>query len=177
MEGIGNVRNADGKVYRSSGSGYGELTKALVRFGYGIENNPRGDFEIRGVSQELIGRFSKRHQEIDRKTRELLAKEPEKAGRNINAIRDHIAHKERARKIKDVGFARLQSLWNGQLSSAERVQLTRLDRNPPLQPDAPKMTAAEAVTWAEDHCLAARWSWWTRPDRSAASKCWSCSGW
>src|SRR5277367_4081943 len=27
---------------------YHELTKALVRFGYGIENNPRGDFEIRG---------------------------------------------------------------------------------------------------------------------------------
>jgi conjugative relaxase-like TrwC/TraI family protein len=130
---------------------YHELTKALVRFGYGIENNPRGDFEIRGVSQELIGRFSKRHQEIDRKTRELLAREPEKAGRNINAIRDHIAHKERARKIKDLGIARLQSLWDGQLSSDERAQLTRLDRNPPFQPDAPKMTAAEAVTWAEDH--------------------------
>jgi conjugative relaxase-like TrwC/TraI family protein len=26
---------------------YHELTMALVRFGYGIENNPRGDFEIR----------------------------------------------------------------------------------------------------------------------------------
>jgi hypothetical protein len=103
------------------------------------------------VSQELIERFSKRHQEIDRKTRELLAREPEKAGRNINAIRDHIAHKERARKIKDVGIARLQSLWNGQLSFDERLRLTRLDRNPPLQLDAPKMTAAEAVTWAEDH--------------------------
>ena len=70
---------------------------------------------------------------------------------SINAIRDHIAHKERARKIKDVGIARLQSLWNGQLSFDERLRLTRLDRNPPLQLDAPKMTAAEAVTWAEDH--------------------------
>ena len=130
---------------------YHELTKALIRFGYAIENNPRGDFEIRGVSKELIERFSKRHQEIDRKTRELLAREPEKAGRNINAIRDHIAHKERARKIKDVGMARLQSLWNGQLSTEERTQLERLDRNPPLQPDTPKMTATEAVTWAEEH--------------------------
>ena len=54
------------------------------------------------------------------KTRELLEREPEKAGRNIKAIRDNIAHKERARKIKDVGIVRLQSMWNEQLSSDER---------------------------------------------------------
>ncbi len=40
---------------------YHELVRSLQRFGYGVENNPRGDFEIAGVSKELIDRFSKRH--------------------------------------------------------------------------------------------------------------------
>jgi conjugative relaxase-like TrwC/TraI family protein len=79
---------------------YHELSRALRRFGYGIENQRRGDFEIKGVSPALIEKFSKRHQEIDQKTRELLEREPEKANGNIAAIRENIAHKERARKIQ-----------------------------------------------------------------------------
>ena len=58
---------------------YHELVRSLQRFGYGVENNPRGDFEIVGVGKELIDRFSKRHREIDEKTRELLEREPDKA--------------------------------------------------------------------------------------------------
>ena len=50
-----------------------------MKFGYQIENKPRGDFEIKGVAPALIERFSKRHREIDQQTRELLAREPEKA--------------------------------------------------------------------------------------------------
>ena len=46
---------------------YHELSRALRQFGYGIENKRRGDFEIKGVSPALIEKFSKRHQEIDRK--------------------------------------------------------------------------------------------------------------
>src|SRR6266571_1158848 len=90
---------------------YHELARELREFGYAIENKPRGDFEIQGISSALIEKFSKRHQEIDQKTRELLARQPEKADGNLAAIREHIAHKERARKIKDVGRSRLQALW------------------------------------------------------------------
>ena len=86
---------------------YHELVKSLQRFGYRVQNNPRGDFEIEGVSQELIDRFSKRHREIDEKTKELLEREPDKANQNIKVIRANIAHKERARKIKDVGFVEI----------------------------------------------------------------------
>ncbi len=130
---------------------YHELARALTGFGYGIENKPRGDFEIAGVSQELIDRFSKRHREIDEKTRQLLEREPDKATRNLQEIRANIAHKERARKIKNVGIKRLQSLWDGQLSADERSQIRRLDRNLSLQSDTPRMTAEQAVKWAEDH--------------------------
>jgi conjugative relaxase-like TrwC/TraI family protein len=134
---------------------YHELVGSLQRFGYGVENNPRGDFEIVGVSKELIDRFSKRHREIDEKTKEFLEREPDKANQNIKVIRANIAHKERARKIKDVGIIKLQSIWNKQLSWREQFQLHRLDkhRSPEI---AQKMTAEQAVGWAEQHLFERR---------------------
>ena len=134
---------------------YHEMVRSLQRFGYGIENNPRGDFEIVGVGKELIDRFSKRHRQIDEKTRELLEREPDKAGQNIKVIRANIAHKERARKIKDVGIVKLQSIWNKQLSWREQFQLHRLDKH--CSPEIPhKMTAEQAVGWAEQHLFERR---------------------
>ncbi len=81
---------------------------------------------LKASHKELIERFSKRHHEIDEKTKELLEREPEKANQNIKVIRANIAHKERARKIKDVGIAKLQSIWNKQLSWGEWWQVKHL---------------------------------------------------
>ena len=130
---------------------YHELARDLHRFGYAIENKPRGDFEIKGISPELIQRFSKRHQEIDAKTRELLERQPEKADGNIAEIRDHIAHKERARKIKDIGLARLQTLWDGQLTAEEKASLRSLTIEQPAVAVTSSETAEKAVAWAEEH--------------------------
>jgi conjugative relaxase-like TrwC/TraI family protein len=55
---------------------YHELARDLRRFGYELENNRRGDFEVTGVSPDLIARFSKRHIEIDRQTETLLEAAP-----------------------------------------------------------------------------------------------------
>ncbi|HEX3626344.1 MAG TPA: AAA family ATPase [Verrucomicrobiae bacterium] len=131
------------------------MVRSLQRFGYGVENNPRGDFEIAGVGKDLIDRFSKRHEEIDRKTKELLEREPDKAGQNIKVIRANIAHNERARKIKDVGIVKLQSMWNKQLSWKEWWQVNHLDkhRSPEI---SQKMTAGQAVSWAEQHLFERR---------------------
>jgi conjugative relaxase-like TrwC/TraI family protein len=134
---------------------YHELVRSLQKFGYGVENNPRGDFEIAGVSKELIDRFSKRHREIDEKTRELLEHQPDNANQNIKVIRANIAHKERARKIKDVGIVKLQSIWNQQLSWKERWQISRLDKHRSSEV-AQKMTAEQAVNWAEQHLFERR---------------------
>ncbi len=134
---------------------YHELVGSLQKFGYGIENNPRGDFEVRGVSKELIDRFSKRHLQINEKTKELLEREPDKANQNIKVIRANIAHTERARKIKDVGIVKLQSIWSKQLSWKEWWQISRLDkqRSPEI---SQKMTAEQAVGWAEQHLFERR---------------------
>jgi conjugative relaxase-like TrwC/TraI family protein len=77
---------------------YHELARALRGYGYTIANAARGDFELAEVSRELCERFSKRHREIDEKTRAFLASHPEKQAGNEAAIREHIAHKDRARK-------------------------------------------------------------------------------
>ena len=134
---------------------YHEMVRSLQKFGYGVENNPRGDFEIAGVSKELIDRFSKRHREIDEKTKEFLEREPDKANQNIKVIRANIAHKERARKIKDVGIVKLQSMWNKQLTWKEWWQISRLDKQ--RSPDtSQKITASQAVSWAEQHLFERR---------------------
>ena len=135
---------------------YHELSRRLCRFGYGIENQRRGDFEIKGVSPALVEKFSKRHQEIDQKTRELLEREPEKATGNIAVIRDHIAHKERARKIKGITLPELRASWDRQLTDAEKTSLGRLAIEQLLTAASSEALAEKAVVWAEEHLFERR---------------------
>ena len=101
---------------------YHELARELRAFGYNLKHNARGDFEIQGVSPELCQRFSKRHQEIDEKTRELLAEKPHLSKANIKEIRNSVAQSERLRKIKAVRLAELRSLWISQISPQRKRQ-------------------------------------------------------
>jgi conjugative relaxase-like TrwC/TraI family protein len=135
---------------------YHELARELVKFGYQIENQPRGDFEIKGVAPELIDKFSKRHKQIDQKARELLAQEPEKATGNIAAIRENIAHRERPPKVRDLGLEKLQRLWEGQMTASEKASLQNLAVNPPRISNTPANLAAMSVTWAEEHLFERR---------------------
>jgi conjugative relaxase-like TrwC/TraI family protein len=135
---------------------YHELSRALRQFGYGIENRRRGDFEIKGVSASLTEKFSKRHQEIDQKTDELLECDPEKGNGNIAVIRDHIAHKERARKIKGITLPELRTNWDRQLTADERASLGRLATEQPSVAASSEAMAERAVSWAEEHLFERR---------------------
>lgn len=135
---------------------YYELARSLVKCGYQIENKPRGDFEIKGILPELVKKFSKRHDEIDQKTRELLEREPEKAEGNLAAIRENIAHKERARKIRDIGLEKLQAIWDGQMSLPEKESLRLLTTKQPVTTDTNENVAEKAVAWAEEHLFERR---------------------
>jgi conjugative relaxase-like TrwC/TraI family protein len=131
---------------------YHELARELRRFGYDVVNHPRGDFEIKGVSQEVCQRFSKRHEEIDEKTRELLAQKPHLAGGNVKDIREGIAQSERLRKIKGITAEELRSLWMGQVSKSEKKTIAALKTGWVPQSTAQKKDRAiEAVVWAEEH--------------------------
>jgi conjugative relaxase-like TrwC/TraI family protein len=129
---------------------YHELARRLRRFGYGIRNQTRGDFEIEGISPEICERFSKRRVEIDEAIKKLLAENPEYAGGDLMAMRRLIATAERARKQKELSQDEKQSLWDAQLSENERAVLRRLtnysESNRTNRPDL-----AETVQWAEEH--------------------------
>ena len=131
---------------------YHELARELRAFRYNLKQNARGDFEIQEVSPELCQRFSKRHQEIDEKTRELLAKKPHLAKGNVLEIRNSIAQSERLRKIKSVRLAELRSLWTRQISPAEKEAVASLKHGVSLSPsDRVAGNALAAVAWAEEH--------------------------
>jgi len=130
---------------------YHEFARDLRQFGYEIENKPRGDFEIKGVSRELQSRFSKRHNEIDASIERLLKEKPELAKGNLKALRSQIAQAERSRKISGIALTELQRLWNSQLTSGEKQSLRKLAHQPKAEIQSPSLTAQVAIQWAEEH--------------------------
>jgi conjugative relaxase-like TrwC/TraI family protein len=131
---------------------YHELARELRGFGYRIRNRVRGDFEIEGVSEQLCERFSKRHTQIDEALAKLLAEKPELAGANFQALRAQLATAERSRKQKDLSRAELLTLWEAQLSDAERASLRQLSKLPGNDlNEKNSVTVSEAVQWAEEH--------------------------
>ena len=129
---------------------YHELARGLKKFGYQIRNQSRGDFQIEGISEELCGRFSKRHFQIDEAIKKLLAEKPEYVRGDIMAMRRLVATAERARKQQNLSRAELQTLWNSQMTDAERTTLRKVSTGVSM-PVKGRVTIAEAVQWAEDH--------------------------
>jgi len=131
---------------------YHELARELQTFGYRIHNRVRGDFQVEGISQDLCERFSKRHGQIDAALDKLLADSPELKSSNIKELRARLAEAERTRKQKELSHDELRSLWDAQLSKAERAALQQLARqqNPAAKEDK-RVTVNEAVEWAEEH--------------------------
>ena len=131
---------------------YHELARDLRRFGYEIENRPRGDFQIAGVAKELCSRFSKRHNEIDERIEKLLREKPELAGGNLKELRAQIAQAERSRKISGIRLSELERLWAGQVTQAERQSLSKVVRQTAPETPVNRLPVAEAaIQWAEDH--------------------------
>jgi conjugative relaxase-like TrwC/TraI family protein len=128
-----------------------ELCKGLWALGYEIENHARG-FEIKGVPQSVIARFSKRHRQIDEETRERLAK-GEKVG-NIKDLRERVAHGNRHRKMKDSTADRLRSAWSGEMQSDELAALRTLQSLKPCL--VQKADLAGIVAWADEHLFERR---------------------
>lgn len=127
-----------------------ELCKGLHALGYEIENHARG-FEIKGVPQSIIARFSKRHQQID-ETRERLQKG--EVVENVNDLRERVAHGNRRRKLKDSTAERLRETWRREMPSAELSALRTLQAVKPRV--AQKADVASFVMWAEQHLFERR---------------------
>jgi len=130
---------------------YHELSKGLRSLGYEIGNNAQ-DFEIKGVPVRVIKQFSKRHEEIDAEAKRRIEVE----GGDENTVRRQVARDLRKRKVKTATTENLRPTWIDQMTELEWETLQRLR---PLQMQSvrvSKMTAIEAVIWAEKHLFERR---------------------
>jgi conjugative relaxase-like TrwC/TraI family protein len=103
-------------VYRN------ELAKRVQQIGYRIQTSKHG-FQIDGVSDEVLKRFSKRAQQRDAVVIEL----EQKLGCKLsnNAI-SHAVHQSRAEKVKGISTAEVRERQLAQLSSEEQQSLQNL---------------------------------------------------
>jgi len=103
-------------VYRN------ELAKRVQQIGYHIRPVKYG-FEIEGVSDAVLKRFSKRAQQRDAVVKQM----EEKLGRKLsNDEISHAVHQSRAKKVKGISTAEvLERQWS-QLSADERQSLQTL---------------------------------------------------
>lgn len=103
-------------VYRN------ELAKRVQEIGYQIRPAKHG-FEIEGVSDAVVQRFSKRSQQRDAVVREM----EEKLGRKLtNDEIAHAVHQSRAKKVKGISTAEVRERQMAQLRPDELLALQKL---------------------------------------------------
>lgn len=133
------------EVYRNA------LAMRLTALGYQLRTTANG-FEIEGVSEELIMRFSKRRQAMVAAEAKLVAQLGQKLTNNGRAA---VAHATRERKRRDLGSDELVAHQRAQMSAVELAALTRLipgersNRIPAVT--APSLAAGEVIRRACDH--------------------------
>ena len=128
-------------VYRN------ELAKQVRAIGYGIRPVKHG-FEIEGVSDDLIQRFSKRSQQRDAVVKEM----EQRLGRKLtNDEVAHAVHQSRARKIKGISTQEVRKHQLAQLRPDELVALQKLSES--VQPQRPIRTF-ESENQSLQHAIA-----------------------
>ena len=103
-------------VYRN------ELAKRVQQIGYRIQPSKHG-FQIDGVSDEVLKRFSKRAQQRDAVVQELEQKLGRKLSNNAISL---AVHQSRAEKVKGISTAEVRERQMAQLSSDEQQSLQKL---------------------------------------------------
>ncbi|MBL9171573.1 MAG: relaxase domain-containing protein [Verrucomicrobiales bacterium] len=134
------------EVYRS------ELAAGLKDLGYRIRNTRKG-FEIEGVSLEVIRKFSKRAEQIDRAEEKLAKKLGAKPSPQT---RMHLAQSTRGPKLQ-VTQAQLLKHQQEQLTPEELAELNRVRQAARgYRPQAATISTAQALDYARDHLFERR---------------------
>src|SRR5256886_17419555 len=102
-------------VYRN------ELAKRVKQIGYQITPATHG-FEIEGVSDGVLKRFSKRSQEARKVVQEMEQKLGRKLSNNAVAL---AVHQSRAKKIKGISTTEVRERQLGQLQTDELQALQK----------------------------------------------------
>jgi conjugative relaxase-like TrwC/TraI family protein len=132
------------EVYRSS------LALKVRALGYEIENRRDskgrdGGFEIRGVPQELLDRFSQRSQQRDAAIRAFAAENGRQPTDNEVAV---LVRETRADKLTEISTEEVRSRQRGRLTWDETAALGSLLRSPRNVAVEP---AAASLKYGKDH--------------------------
>jgi conjugative relaxase-like TrwC/TraI family protein len=120
---------------------YSRLADKLEGLGYAIDRRGGTEWEIAGMPQSVIDRFSKRTDQIEA--------EAGKRGITDAAAKAELGAKIRATKQKELSLPELREAWDAQLSEGERDALAKVYAK--TEPKGKEVTAAEAVTFALAH--------------------------
>jgi conjugative relaxase-like TrwC/TraI family protein len=122
---------------------HSRLAHSLSELGLPIERTKNG-WELAGIDQPLIDKFSRRTAEIEEKARELGIEDAD--------AKSELGAKTRARKQKKLTFSELQESWRARMSKKEMEALSALERR--VGGDAEPSdgnAAARAVEYAKAH--------------------------
>jgi conjugative relaxase-like TrwC/TraI family protein len=132
------------EVYRSS------LALQVRALGYEIENRRDskgrdGGFEIRGVSQELLDRFSQRSQQRDAAIRTFVAENGRQPTDNEVAV---LVRETRADKLPEISTEEVRSRQRDRLAPDETSALASLRHSPR---DVVFESGADSLQYGKDH--------------------------
>ncbi|HEY4311065.1 MAG TPA: MobF family relaxase [Pirellulales bacterium] len=118
----------------------------LGEMGLPIERTAKG-WELGGVDRDLVEKFSRRTQQIEKLAKEKGISDPE--------LKAELGGKTREHKQKDLKFEELQQIWHDQMTENERAALHTLaerlgDDAEPTDPSA----SARAIDYATGHVFA-----------------------
>ncbi|HEY1719447.1 MAG TPA: MobF family relaxase [Verrucomicrobiae bacterium] len=121
---------------------HARFSKRLAEIGYGIERTEKG-WEIGGVPQSVIEKFSLRSQQI-----EALAKE-----RGITSAKEKDALAALSRESKRHGITKgqLREVWDARLSAGEKTAMAA------VKPDSQKVSNGVTAKQAMDYAIAHRY--------------------
>lgn len=117
------------------------LANNLQDIGFGVERK-RDDFEIAGVSADVLKRFSRRTALIEKLADEKGITDPDRKA--------ELGAETREKKASTLGWDALRKDWNSRLSDDEREQLAAVHRRE-LRATKGEHGEARAVTHALDH--------------------------
>ncbi len=117
------------------------LAGKLQDLGFGI-NRKRDDFEIEGMPSDVLKRFSRRT--------EIIEKEAEKKGITDPDRKAELGAETREKKAKTVGWEKLRQAWDARLNDKERRMLASVHARE-KEAARPEPFEAGAVDYAVEH--------------------------
>lgn len=137
--GIYQVSGLATEVYRST------LVAKLREAGYETRRTDRG-FEIQGVPQEVIDCYSKRRKQIESIAAGLGQ------SNNPEALAS-IARNSRKPKDESVSIENMRKAWLAELTDDQKQALEKLKASAQKPRKHRRVSAADALAWAKDHCF------------------------